>query len=159
MLAAHYNGKIISFAAPLKAAMLALGIPRRNVHGTTAEKSQALDMLGGKSARQFAQLFGTEFGRKMIADDLWLKLFEYAIWAADTEYVFCDDLRFLNEAKAIRKLGGTIIRVSRPGYSPLRDAHASELEHLSIEVDHWVDNTGDEMALFQKALTALGRFE
>lgn len=50
-----------------------------------------------------------------------------------------DDCRFLNEAQMIRKLGGVIWHVERPGYGPVKH-HQSELEHLEIRTDALLKN-------------------
>jgi hypothetical protein len=139
--------QIHSFATPIKQTMEALGIPTESIYGTPEQKARPLDMLCGKSSRQFAQMFGTEFGREMIGQDLWLRLFEkrYYEIIQDSSVVVCDDARFPNEADLIRRLGGFIVNVSRPGI-PQSD-HPSETAHLNIIPDATIINHGDHEQL------------
>lgn len=156
----HIGGKIISFAGPLKKAAEALQIPHENVYGTPEQKAQPLQLLCGKSSRQFMQLLGTEFGRNMIGDDFWLRQFEQSFWAADCDYVFCDDLRFLNEAALVRKLGGTIARVVRHEQPVSLDRlHASEIEQAQIDADCAIHNTGTAAALHEDICELFGAIQ
>lgn len=52
--------------------------------------------------------------------------------------VIIDDVRFVNEAAAIRSVGGIIIRVERPGLTPMD--HLSETEQAHITPDYTVAN-------------------
>jgi len=78
------------------------------------------------------QLFGTEFGRKMLGDDIWLRVANTMLdgVAAAPEYqdfigVVITDVRFENEADWILGHGGHVIRVERPGVGPV-NGHVSE---------------------------------
>jgi hypothetical protein len=70
-----------------------------------------------KKDRKLLQWLGTDWGRDTIKQDLWV-----AIWKAEVESIFedyddavvvCDDVRFDNEAEAIKSLGGHIIKLVR----------------------------------------------
>lgn len=52
--------------------------------------------------------------------------------------VIIDDVRYINEAAAIRSVGGIIIRIERPGLTPMQ--HASETEQAHITPDYTVAN-------------------
>lgn len=56
--------------------------------------------------------------------------------------VVVTDVRFPNEATAIRKFGGYLVRVDRPGL-PDDDGHVSEHAWRSITPDYVVNNDGD----------------
>lgn len=56
------------------------------------------------------------------------------------------DTRFPNEAEAIKKAGGIIIRVDRPGVGPLND-HPSEVSLDNWQFDHKIANVSDVEAL------------
>lgn len=62
------------------------------------------------------------------------------------------DVRFPNEAEAIRKAGGKIVKVFRPSYSNVVDAHASEAHIDEIEADFYVLNDASLLELRAKAL-------
>jgi energy-coupling factor transporter ATP-binding protein EcfA2 len=148
------GGEIISFAGPLKKAALAMQIPYENVYGTPEQKAEPLAILGGMSSRRFQQLLGTEFARNLVCDDFWIRQFEAAVWAAKSEFVFCDDLRFLNEAAAIKKLGGVIIRVIRNGKTVAASEHPSETEQLLIDADYGMVND-DSLDVMRQRLANL----
>lgn len=126
------------FAATLKNMMKAAGVPHANIYGD--RKEEPLDMLGGRTARHAMQTLGTEWGRAQMHPDIWVSL-----WKADVEKVLenrnviVDDVRFDNEARAVRDMGGVLVLVRRAGY--LYDtSHASE-EGLSVVEDFFLDNS------------------
>ena len=59
--------------------------------------------------------------------------------------IVADDVRFENEAVAIRARGGVIVRVVRPGAWPGPSAHASEKG--GFRADLTLKNDGDVAAL------------
>lgn len=68
--------------------------------------------------------------------------------------VIISDVRFVNEIKGIRKAGGKLVRVKRPGLDSPAWQHASETEQAEIpneEFDLIVDNDGSLEDLDQKA--------
>lgn len=83
--------------------------------------------------RRLLQSMGTEVGREMVHPDLWVQLSIKDLNAGDK--VIFTDVRFPNEAKAIKRLGGTIWRVNRPGVEAL-NPHPSEssMDHFSYDL-------------------------
>jgi hypothetical protein len=81
-------------------------------------------LLCGKSPRQVMQLLGTEFGRNLVGEEFWSR-----IWLHTTEgrHVVADDCRFPNEVRAIQRRDGVTLRVMRPGHvATEHSSHASE---------------------------------
>lgn len=110
--------------------------------------------------REFLQQEGTERGRDLIRQDIWIRATEAFLYLANTEWsnlvngvVICD-VRFPDEANYVRSLGGRLYRVenrdldlSLPMYQ-----HRSESFIESLSTDGTVDNTGhpsDEVLLAQ----------
>ena len=103
------------------------------------------------------QLLGTEFGRELLGPDLWVNAWRRAVARYLEESlvdgvplrIVCDDVRFSNEAAAIRRLGGRIVLLSRTSAgSKSGGDHPSEA--LDIEPDVRVVNDGAvETALAQ----------
>lgn len=93
-------------------------------------------VLQGISSRRLQQLFGTEIIRHH-CDSTWVDV------ALDKEYNIIDDLRFLNEAKRLKEVGYTVIRVVGK-VTRINDAtakmHPSELELCSIHEDIQIQN-------------------
>lgn len=84
--------------------------------------------------RQLLQRLGTEGGREALGEDIWVKtLFSLPTSAR----LVVSDLRFANEAKAIKERGGHVIRIERPDVGPA-NGHASE--KIDFEVDFTVVN-------------------
>lgn len=83
------------------------------------------------SPRSWAQWLGTEVGRYIGGPDVWVNMVmrqwaeQSAARAPQPYRCVIPDVRFDNEATAIRKRGGTIIHISRPGVAPVVK-HASE---------------------------------
>lgn len=94
-----------------------------------------------RTGTEVQQELGTSFGREFCYPGLWLDL-----WSAragrilgDGGKVVQESVRFANEAEAIRKLNGVIVRVERPGVGPLSD-HVSEIP--PAEPDFTIHNNG-----------------
>ncbi|RUM99053.1 deoxynucleotide monophosphate kinase [Pseudaminobacter arsenicus] len=126
----------IKFAGPLKAMCRAVGLSDEHIEGDLKERP--LDWLQGKSPRQFMQRLGTEFGRDCIGPHFWVGLWERAALEVLDEggRVVCDDCRFANEADAVRKLGGVVVRLA--GRGGLAGGHASE--SVDWEADAMIGN-------------------
>ena len=78
------------------------------------------------SPREFLQKLGTEFGREQLGENIWVDML---ISSLDKEKSYIiPDVRFDNEAEAIRKAGGKVIKVIRPSLEegPVEDNHSSE---------------------------------
>jgi hypothetical protein len=85
-----------------------------------------------RSSREVMQFFGTEYVRKA-QGDYWVQRLVGSI--NGRRRVLVPDLRFPNEANALRGVGGLIIRVLRIDAPAAADAHASETEMVEIEPD------------------------
>jgi hypothetical protein len=95
----------------------------------------------GLSYRHMAQTLGTEWGRHL-HPDFWTRVtaMRMANWPCDTRFVL-SDVRFENEAKLVRELGGVLWRIERPGVAAVRP-HVSETALDGITVDDQIDNSG-----------------
>jgi hypothetical protein len=133
----------VRFAGPLKAMMAALGLTPAEIDGD--RKELPCDLLRGKTPRHAMQTIGTEWGRKLIGDDLWIRAWRAAVdrLPAGTPVVV-DDCRFPNEAEAIKAAGGIIVRIERPGAGT---ASVHESEQYALPAVRTVHNTLDERNL------------
>lgn len=119
----------IRFAGPLKDMMRALGLNEREIEGDLKEKP--CELLGGKTPRYAMQTIGTEWGRDLIASDLWIRAFNAALAKVPAgTNVVVDDCRFPNEADAITAAGGVLVRIERPGAGAGAAGHSSEAHQL-----------------------------
>ena len=153
----------MSFAAPIREALVRLN-PRINMVGMPpgAQLSTFVRISGWEElkadevgdVRGLLQRMGTEVGREMFGEDVWA---DYAINSIpDGAKVVFADVRYPNEADAIRNLGGSIWRIVRKGVGPAND-HTSESAMDSYEFDavlknsHGVDFLGIKVDYLVKA--------
>lgn len=102
--------------------------------------------------RRLLQVLGTEVGRQMIDEDVWVTMTTQDLKPTD-DVVFAD-VRFPNEAQAIKDLGGQIWRVNRPGTHAI-NAHASESAMDNWPFDAIITNDGTLEDLMGQVETAL----
>lgn len=110
----------------------------------------------GKSPRELLQTLGTEWGRQMIRDDVWVTIAGRAIEAATEDApIVLADLRFNNEAEFIRARGGEVWEVVRPA-SGLPSNHSSEAGIRRDLIDRTLVNDGTPESLRAQVLAACG---
>jgi hypothetical protein len=117
---------VLSFASPIKR-MLKQILPPGDWLGEKKE-DQLPGFPEGITPRVMLQTLGTEWGRNLDSD-IWvipaMREAEYFM-RMDGRVIF-DDVRFANEAVAIRQAGGKVYRVSRNDFEVRADSHISEL--------------------------------
>jgi len=89
--------------------------------------------------RQLLQRFGTEVGRELYGETFWVDRVLKQL-TPDGNFVITD-VRFPNEADAVRDIGGSLFRIARPGVQAA-NGHASE-DIGKLRVDLVIPNTGD----------------
>ncbi len=113
---AHQGFHLVSFAEPLKrmamSFLVSLGYREDEAMKLVwVDKSFVVPELGC-SVRHILQTLGTEWGRERIGADTWLRCWQAQ--ASRHDKVVTDDVRFLNEAKAVKAMGGKMWRIERP---------------------------------------------
>ena len=118
----------------------------------------------GLTPRKLLQLLGTEAGRQIIHPNIWVNAL-FADWKSgyveqgagwiETEDDYPNwivtDVRFPNEAKAIKDRGGILIRINRPQYLDnglviRKDEHLSETALDDYDgFDYVIDNDSDSV--------------
>ncbi len=151
----------LAFADPLYAAVSA-------VTGLTVEqlqdRSRKENALGwiSCSPRRLLQTLGTDWGRNMIHPEIWVMATMQKI-EASPEFNFClTDVRFPNEAAAIKARGGVVWRVVRPGFGVLDGETASHESERGIPdeyVDDEIVNGGGILALQVAVDAAMSRLQ
>jgi hypothetical protein len=131
-----------------------LGLTASQVDGN--EKELPCELLGGRTPRVAMQTLGTDWGRNMVGPDLWVNATMLRVDAdlARGLVVVIDDLRFDNEALAIRKRGGLVVQLERPGVSYTGE-HASEVGVSGHLIHHIVPNADTPDACAQHILQLL----
>jgi hypothetical protein len=142
-LISSYGFTKYSFAAPMKEAMYRLNpIVNSDTIGPFRYKS-LVDVYGLDSAkesnpeiRRLLQVFGTEVGRDMFGENFWVDL---TLNSIKENNVVISDVRFKNEADAIKSVGGQVWRINRHGVGPVTD-HSSEIDLDNYPFDFIIDN-------------------
>lgn len=89
--------------------------------------------------RGLLQRLGTEAGRNVLWDSIWIDAAFHGLDPAGNYVV--TDCRFPNEAEAVRERGGSVVRIDRRGVGPA-NGHASETSLDDYEFDYRIDNSG-----------------
>ena len=111
------------------------------IHLVTTELNINLPSLGlvADTPRKLMQYLGTEYVRNNY-NNFWI---DYLVNKVKDKNYVISDVRFINEAEAIKQLGGKIIRIIRPDFAN-KDMHISETEQINIKVDLEIEaNTGE----------------
>jgi hypothetical protein len=136
---------IVPFAEPMKRMIITLLLRAGYsmdyaLQYVYTAKEEPLKLLPGEpTARRLLQTLGTEWGRDCIDTNFWTGL--WANQAVQREKVVVDDMRFVNEVAAVRKLGGQIWEIQRPGIE-LTIKHRSEGGLAGVEFDRTIVNDG-----------------
>jgi hypothetical protein len=101
--------------------------------------------------RVLLQRFGSDVGREMFGEDFWVG--QALKGLGDESYVFTD-VRFPNEAEAVRGRGGVVWNVVRPGVG-VANGHVSECALDGFVFDETVVNDGSLEDLEGKVLGCL----
>lgn len=123
--------------------------------------AELVDEIGWEDAkdhypevRALLQRAGTEAGRKVLGEHVWVEAAMHNL-PQYTDVVFTD-VRFPNEAGAIRARNGIVIRVERPSLpEPGPDAHPSETAMDGYDFDATVVNDGTVADLHAQVMFAL----
>lgn len=149
----------LSLAGPVKqdcADMLTFIINRYELRdnrwGDDWPASDVVEEVINKHKTQFRPLlqwYGTDFWREYMGrPDHWIDTFLRSVdELPEGTHVVCDDVRFLNEAKALHREGFLLIRLTRGNLSPGPGAHVSETEINSIVPDALIANDGSVESL------------
>ena len=153
-LAGMYGAKVVKFASPLKAMLRAIGLTDAHIEGELKEKP--CDLLGGQTPRHAMQTLGTEWGRALISNDIWVEAWTREVLAvlADGGCVIVDDCRFENELDAALSMGGYVLRLERYGAGAGNHASESGLAGIDMPV---IDNNRPLAVVIDDVLTVLDR--
>lgn len=134
----------LAFAKALKEEVSkALGVPIEELDGPNKEVY-----------RPILQWWGTEFRRNLFGPDYWINRWKEglrrlelsAFGAAAPAVIVVPDVRFRNEADAVKELGGKVVKIVASGYPLTPDQHPSEVEMDSYtDYDAVLDNTRDRL--------------
>lgn len=119
----------LSFAEPIYEMIAALlGMTVADVR--LLPKDAPLPGLANRTLRHALQTLGTEWGRNMMGERIWIDAAILRIQNAllRSQRVVVDDCRFRNEYDAIRSIGARVVRLRRASLPEQQDKHDSEQE-------------------------------
>lgn len=142
----QFDYRTYSFADPIRKLCRALGITKKYY---STDKDAPIPHLGKKTARYIMQTIGTDWGRAMVSETIWLDMMERRLVDAwNNKFLICiDDVRFNNEARLIRDNGGVVIKIIRGGTQS--DTHISEAGVDDDLIDVNIENTGSVTELYE----------
>jgi hypothetical protein len=151
-LESKYDFRRDSFARSLKDGI------GKTVFGLTDEQlndpimKETMDPFWEMTPRKIMQLAGTEAMRNTFDQDIWVKTLLKRISATPDKISFAiDDVRYHNEAAAIKKMGGKIILINREYSIYPSHTHISETEMASYQdYDGVLDNSGTFTYLYKQ---------
>lgn len=157
-LVAHAGFERVAFADALKDVLYALD--PLVTYGGMWPLSTVIDLYGWEYAkssvpgvRELLQRLGTEAGRHILGDDIWVRTALTKVSEFGGRYVFTD-VRFPNEYAAIKAAGGEVWRIIRDGTEPV-NAHVSETALDNHTIDRYIVNNGTIEDLETRVLRAI----
>jgi len=148
----------VRFAGPLKDMVKALGLTEEEYDGS--RKEEPCELLGGKTPRWAMQSLGTEWGRDLIDPQLWVRAWQKRVDSIclqnPSASIVTDDVRFPNEAAAIRLVGGRLIYIERNQDLLQADGTLHPSERFAFTPDSVLHNFGTIEDLFKKVRQELG---
>jgi hypothetical protein len=157
---ADYPVNRLAFADLLKeSAMASLGLKRR-VSNAFKENGSIKINLGDlgvftMSGREYLQRYGAEAHREIFGKDFWI---DAAFERLQKGVTIVTDVRFDNEATAIRAFGGMVWKIERPGEEIEESGHSSEQGVSDSLVDQFLINDGSIADLRTQVLWAWGGY-
>ena len=157
-IAQNYGAYKLAFADPIKvAAMVTYGFSKSQVYG---DKKEQEDDFWGVPPRTLLQYEGDELHRKKLGElmaevfgdqQIWVRRLKQRIESIKRDVFVVPDLRYQNEAVAIKKMGGIIVKIDateRIGESS--DGHESENSLNGFTGwDYIIDNNKDKEHFYQ----------
>lgn len=127
-----------------RSAAAALGVTVEDLHDWKTDPTVTIEVrnldsepLVRRTTRNLLQRYGTEAHRDIFGADFWVDALD--LTHGPDDLVVVTDVRFPNEARAITKAGGHVVRVEGPHVGD--DDHASEQPIPDNLVDYVLDNT------------------
>ncbi len=152
----------LNFADPLKdGADTIFGFTKEQRNDPVLKET--IDPFWGITPRYAYQRFGTEAVRKVFGDDFWIRALQRRIVQTRAADIVISDLRHTVEAKALKAMGAYMVKITRPGIEPQKDAdgttHPSETELLDYTGwDGVIVNAGTKEDLGRKIMAMVSDF-
>lgn len=148
--------EIKKFATKLKKiCSLLIGVPEELFEDQRFKSTSLNAEWDNLSVRLLLQKVGTDAIRDKIHKDAWVNAL-FADYNPESKWVITD-VRFPNEVEAIKKKGGLLIRVKRPGTAE-ENLHESETALDNYNFDYTIINDGSLSHLRSEVIKMLTEF-
>jgi hypothetical protein len=154
-----YDAVELSFAGPLKDGCRELfGFNDEQLYGNLKE---VVDPFWNVTPREILQFVGTDLIRKQmskiipdIGESFWIKCLENKVKKELAKNpnvtIIISDIRFPNEMESVKKMGGLVIRVTRPEFNNKNNEfsmHESEklIATMQVDAELWNDATKEKL--------------
>lgn len=153
-----------SFANPMREILYKLNPIISSFDGSDMDIriKDTVDALGWDKAkvnapeiRRLLQVFGTEIGRNMIDENIWVNMAFKGIDFGDR--IVFTDVRYPNEAQRVKEYYGEVWRIERLGVKAV-NTHISESSMDNWQFDRVIQNKGSIEDLIGEVKLALGSF-
>lgn len=150
-----------SLAAPMKKALAAMFDVPLDVFDDPKRKEKPLECLHWLTPRHLIQTLGTEWGRNIISQFIWIRILQHRIEELESlglNNIVVSDVRFDSEAITINCIGGEVWEITRgeKTYSP-EDPHLSEAGIDRKHIRRTIANNGTMLDLFAGVDVAMGK--
>jgi hypothetical protein len=142
VLCSEFGYTKMRFADALKEAVSAIfGWPREKLDDQKFKAKE--DAFWGATPRTILQRVGTEAIRQQIREDVWIKALELRIknfvkMGKLLPWIVVPDVRFCNEAEAVKSWGGIVVNVWRPTERSTNAAHAHHASETELDTyNNW----------------------
>lgn len=145
-----FADKLRNFLYVLNPTVVPGGQPAFGAHYRPGKLKNIIDTYGwdgykdtpyNDEIRRLIQTLGTDCGRNMIGNNVWVDATFKGMNAGHIVDYAIQDVRFPNEAKAIKDRGGKVIRINKPGVGPYNN-HESEIALDDWHFDTYIQNEG-----------------
>ena len=137
----------VSFADPLKRILIAADpyVDSANTRLSDLLLKDSFESIKNKSPeiRRLLQRLGTEGCRSHLGEDVWIRAALKCHAESECMINVVTDIRFHNEARAVKEHGGKVVLVRRPGVKCC-STHPSETEIQTMQPDFVFENDGSE---------------
>lgn len=150
---------VVPFAQSLKkmarALCYELGMDHAQIEAALAG-NKSTEIYNGVTMRRVLQTLGTDWARQTLGHNVWVHCWRQTVRGLGAVNVVADDVRFDNEAAAVRAMGGEVWGVLRPGTLGA-GSHASEQGLTPSLIDRWIVNDGSVESLLAQVDALLER--
>ncbi|QIG73908.1 deoxynucleoside monophosphate kinase [Rhizobium phage RHph_N34] len=143
-----FQTKMIGFSNPLYEMLAVLGISLEEIQDKPRRELPD-ERLGGKSIQFALNSLGTDWGRKMIYENIWTDI---ALNSTDSLAInIADNVRFPNEFDGVKIRNGITVAIINPNVKDDGTAPEAHIEELQSKADYKIFNDPSKNSLLVAA--------